>query len=247
MKQFAYLFLFLLVACSKKDQDLTAQQIIDKTMHSSGADKVANATIKFTFRTKEYTAIRKQGVFELSKQYFTADSLKVKQVLSNTGYLRFINNKTVPVVDSLIAASANAINSVHYFSVLPFGLNSPAVQKKLLKSTQIKGKEYYKLEIRFSEQGGGEDFEDVFLYWIEKESFLIDYLAYSYHTNGGGMRFRAVKNQNWTEGIRFVNYDNYKPVAPSIKFNTIDAAFRNKELKKVSEINLEGIEVELLF
>tara|TARA_B110000037_G_scaffold222757_1_gene299349 strand:- start:942 stop:1679 length:738 start_codon:yes stop_codon:yes gene_type:complete len=245
MKQIASVFLFLLIACKPKDLDLTAQQIIDKTMHYSGADQVVNSKIKFTFRTKEYTAIRKNGIFELFKQYLTADSLKVKEVLSNNGYLRFINNKAVPIVDSLIADYGNAINSVHYFSVLPFGLNNAAVHKKLLKSAQIKGKEYYKLEISFSEHGGGEDFEDLFIYWIGKESFLIDYLAYSYHTNGGGMRFRAVKTQNKTKGIRFVNYENYKPIDPNIDFYTIDHAFENNGLKKVSEIILEAIEVKL--
>ena len=127
MKQIIYVLLFLLIACKPKELDLTAQQIIDKTMHYSGAEQVVNSKIKFTFRTKEYTAIRKNGFFELFKQYLTADSLKVKEVLSNNGYLRFINNKAVPVVDSLITDYGNAINSVHYFSMLPFGFSSRCI------------------------------------------------------------------------------------------------------------------------
>ncbi|MFY9243159.1 MAG: DUF6503 family protein, partial [Polaribacter sp.] len=130
--------------------------------------------------------------------------------------------------------------------VLPYGLNDKAVRKKLLKPSTIKGKDYYKIEISFSENGGGEDFEDIFIYLIEKDNFLIDYLAYSYHTNGGGKRFRALKEQCSKKGIRFVDYQNYKPENKSIELMYLDAAFENNQLKKVSEIILNNIEVELL-
>jgi hypothetical protein len=130
--------------------------------------------------------------------------------------------------------------------VLPFGLNDKAVQKKLLASSTINEKEYYKVEITFSEDGGGEDFEDVFIYWIGKDDFLIDYLAYSYHTNGGGKRFRVLKEQCVKNGIRFVDYYNYKPLEESIKLIDIDKAFENNQLKKVSEIVLKDIEVQIL-
>jgi hypothetical protein len=245
MKHSAFLFLLLLTACTPKSINLTAQQIIDKTIFYSGANLVGNAKITFAFRDKFYRAIRENGAFELSKEYYTADSTKVREVLSNMGYQKFINNNPVKVADSLAINASNAVNSVHYFSVLPFGLNDQAVQKKLLKSVFLKGKEYYKIEITFHENGGGEDFEDVFIYWIGKENFLIEYLAYSYHTNDGGMRFRELKNQTINTGIRFINYNNYKPSDVSIQLTDLDVAFENNELKKVSEINLEAIEVQL--
>jgi len=150
------------------------------------------------------------------------------------------------VADSMAPRYSNSINSVHYFSVLPFGLNDKAVQKKLLKPTTLMGKEYYKVEVTFSKNGGGEDFEDVFIYWVGKEDFLIDYLAYSYHTNNGGKRFRVLKEQCVKNGIRFVDYHNYKPLRKTISLIDIDKAFENKQLKKVSEIILEDINVRLL-
>ena len=132
-----------------------------------------------------------------------------------------------------------------YFSVLPFGLNDAAVRKKKLPEVSIKGKEYYKIEITFDENEGGEDFEDVFIYWINKQTFLIDYLAYEYHTNGGGKRFRAVTKENLVNGIRFADYDNYKPKNDTLKLKNIDKAFQDNLLLKVSEINLENIAVKL--
>ena len=163
--------------------------------------------------------------------------------MSNAGFQRYLNNTAVEIQDSLALNYSNLINSVHYFSVLPFGLNDKAVLKKRLLSSTIKGKEYYKIEITFLEDGGGEDFEDVFIYWVGKKDFLVDYLAYAYHTNGGGKRFRVLKEQCFKKGIRFVDYHNYKPNFKEITLIDLDKAYENNQLEKVSEIVLEDIEV----
>ena len=241
MQYFYLLFLLLVFSCKPSEVKLTAQQIIDKTILTSGANKIANTEISFTFRDKEYAAIRENGNFNLKRSF---DS--IKEVLSNDGFKRFINDEPIEVSDSMKTRYANSINSVHYFSVLPYGLNDTAVKKKRLPPSTIKGKEYYKIEIIFSEDGGGKDFEDVFIYWVGKEDFLIDYLAYSYHTNGGGKRFRVLKEQCIKNGIRFVDYHNYKPLDETISLVDIDVVFENNQLKKVSEIVLENIEVSIL-
>jgi hypothetical protein len=243
-----YLFIFsllILISCKPAEANLTAQQIIDKTIVFSGVDKVVNSEITFKFRDIQYAAIRKNESFKLQR-YFIKDSIAIVDGLTNNGYERLENTKRVEVADSMISRYSNSINSVHYFSVLPYGLNDKAVQKKILESSIIKGKEYYKIEISFSENGGGEDFEDIFIYWIGKENFLIDYLAYSYHTNGGGIRFRVLKEQCVKGGIRFVDYYNYKPTDTEISLLDTDKAFENNELKKVSEIILKDIKVKLL-
>lgn len=243
-----YLFIFsllILISCKPAEANLTAQQIIDKTIVFSGVDKVVNSEITFKFRDKQYAATRMNESFKLQR-YFIKDSIAIVDGLTNNGYERLENTKRVEVADSMISRYSNSINSVHYFSVLPYGLNDKAVQKKILESSIIKGKEYYKIEISFSENGGGEDFEDIFIYWIGKENFLIDYLAYSYHTNGGGIRFRVLKEQCVKGGIRFVDYYNYKPIDSEISLLNTDKAFENNRLKKVSEIILKDIKVKLL-
>lgn len=238
-----YLFLVaisLLISCQTAKKELTAQEIIDKAMMVAGADKVANANISFDFRDKSYEAIRKNGVFQLKRSF---DS--ITDVLSNKGFQRFVHGNEIQLSDSLANVYSNSVNSVHYFSVLPYGLNDAAVRKKLLPSSKIQGKEYYKIEVTFSENGGGEDFEDVFIYWIDAQSFMMDYLAYSFHTNGGGKRFRAIKNAVLVEGIRFVNFDNYQPTSEAISLSDLDTAFEKKQLEKVSEIVLENLKVKL--
>ena len=245
MRYLIFFYLLFLISCTQVEKALSAEQIIEKAILFSGADKIGNSEVSFKFRDKEFEAIRKNGSFQLFRT-FTKDSSFIKEVLTNNGLQRLIDTKVVQVPDSMVSVYSNAINSVHYFSVLPFGLKDKAVRKKLLKATTLKGKDYYKIEVTFSEDGGGEDFEDVFIYWIGKEDFLIDYLAYSYHTNGGGKRFRVLKEACLKNGVRFVDYLNYKPLNSAISLIDIDMEYESNQLKMVSEIILEDIKVKFL-
>ena len=241
-----YLILTLLfvVSCKPEKEKLTVQQIVDKSIQYSNLDKIKDATLSFNFRNNNYTAKRKKGEFEFTKTT-VKDSVVTKDLLSNSNFQRFVNDSLVSLSDKKANIYRNSVNSVHYFSILPLGLNDNAVHKKLLESVIIKGKEYYKIQVTFSEDGGGDDFDDVFIYWFNKETFYLEYLAYKYHTNGGGVRFRDVKKENLVNGIRFVDYNNYKPMDKNIDFNTIDKLYEEGKLKKLSEIVLENIKIKL--
>ena len=53
MKYLPILFLAFLISCKPSENKLTAQQIIDKAIISSGSDKVANSEINFELRDKK--------------------------------------------------------------------------------------------------------------------------------------------------------------------------------------------------
>ena len=88
-----------------------------------------------------------------------------------------------------------SVDSVLYFVQLPLTLVDVAVLRKYLGMVNINGRTYHKIEVRFSEENGGHDFEDVYLYWFEGKTFSMDFLAYSYATNGGGVRFWKAFNK----------------------------------------------------
>ena len=232
------LFQLVFISCTEEKKSFTAQEIIDKAIASSGGEIIANSTISFQFRDKNYTAKREGGNFMLTRSF---DS--IQDILTNDSFKRFINGKVIGLNDSIADNYRSSVNSVHYFSVLPFGLNDTAVKKKLLGTKKIKNSEYYKLEIRFAEEGGGEDFNDIFIYWVNKETFYVDYLAYQYFTNGGGFRFRQLKEQCIINGVRFVDYINFKPSKSIDNIQKIDDYYINKDIEKVSEIVLRNIKV----
>ncbi len=239
------IFIVTISSCKPEIKVLTAQEIIDESIIASGADKVSAAAIEFNFRKRHYTAVRNKGKFSLIR-ITKSDTTETRDVLSNNGFERYRNDEFIIVPDSMSTRYSGSINSVHYFSVLPFGLNDGAVKKKLLKESIVKGKSYYKVEVSFSEDGGGEDFDDVFVYWINKKDFKIDYLAYSFHVNGGGKRFREATNERVINGIRFVDNNNFKAKNALTKLENLDKAFESSGLEKLSEINLENVQVELL-
>jgi len=240
-----FLFSILLISCKPEEKKLTAQQIIDKSIAISGVDKVPNSEVAFDFRDYSYKAIRNKGQFSLQRIKQQNDSIII-DILANDGYSRLINGKQATVIDSMAVKYSESVNSVHYFSVLPHGLNDQAVIKKLLPEVTVKGKAYYKVQITFQQEGGGVDYEDVFIYWIDKEDFNIDYMAYTFHVNGGGKRFREVTKEQIVNGVRFVNYNNFKPKNVDSELSTLDVLFEKGELIKASEINLENIQLKLL-
>jgi hypothetical protein len=123
-------------------------------------------------------------------------------------------------------------------------LNDPAVIKSFLGETSLEQKEYYKVKITFQPQGGGEDFEDTFIYWINKKDFTIGYMAYSYEeTDGIGLRFRQAYNPRNVNGILFLDYINLKPKTET-QISDLEDLFKKGELEELSKIELVNIQVK---
>lgn len=232
----------LFVACKEvKDSPVTAQEIVDKAIAVSGGEQYKISQVTFRFRDKTYKSDR--GVTKVLERISETDSTKIRDVLKGNEFLRFINGKPVEVPDTMAVKYANSINSVHYFARLPYGLNDRAVQKKYLGTVKIKEREYHKVQITFQQDGGGEDYEDVYIYWFDLETFKPAYLAYEFHIDGGGMRFREALNERYVEGIRFVDYNNFKPLSSSASVYELDHLFESGKLELLSKIELSDISV----
>lgn len=241
---YSFLIGISLVACEQKisNEDL-AETILRKSIQVSGGDSIKNATISFHFRDKIFKASRKNGLFKLERKFMDSTQT-IRDQLSNSGFKRFINEIVQIIPDSMVAKYSNSVNSVHYFSVLPYGLDDSAVNAQYLGLIKIKGIEYHKIKVTFDEIGGGDDFEDEFIYWIGKDDLKLDYLAYDFHVNGGGIRFREAYNERYINGIRFVDYNNFKPKNKNSDLLKMDFLFEESNLELVSKIELENLIVD---
>ncbi len=238
------MFCFTAVLCMGCKQAMDAQFVIDESIKISGGALLNTSDITFNFRDKHYKAKRDHGAFSYERSFVTSND-SIRDILSNTDFKRFVNGTLVAIPDSMAIKYSSSVNSVHYFSVLPFGLNDPAVNKAYLGRTAIHGHDYHKVEVTFNQDGGGEDFEDVFVYWINTETYKVDYLAYSYEEDDGvGLRFREAYNERYMKGIRFVDYINYKSVVKNANLLSLDSLYQNNGLKELSRINLEQIHVK---
>ena len=236
------IFIFIAIGCRNKNSGtIDVQDIIDKSIEVSGGNLYSSCNISFTLRDIRYELENNTGR-KILKRIINNDSTTILDILKHNGFERTINGNPVIVADSMAAKYSNSINSVHYFAYLPYGLNDPAVNKKLLGETQLGDRQYYKVEVTFDEEGGGEDFDDIYIYWFNKETFKPDYLAYEFNVDGGGTRFREAFNERIINGIRFVDYNNYK-ASKNISVYELEALFKTKELELLSTIRLEDIEV----
>ncbi|UII79274.1 DUF6503 family protein [Flagellimonas sp. CMM7] len=244
MKRFFVVALLLLsVACKEKPKtNYTAQEIVDKSIEDSGGSLYTNHGTSFMFRDRKYISESMEGKMVLKRISFL-DSVVITDVKTNTDFKRYMNDTIVNISDSIANRYANSVNSVHYFARLPYGLNEKAVNKELLGEEKIKGKNYYKVKVTFDQTNGGEDFDDVYVYWYHTETFKPDYLAYDFHVNGGGQRFREAYNERYVNGIRFVDYNNYKPKKKETSVLETGSLFEKGELELLSKIELLEIEV----
>ncbi len=221
---------------------VSAKEIIDRTIEKAGGDRYDRAIIHFTFRGKQYHSKRNNGNYQLER-FIYKNKETIHDVVSNSGLKRTINNCPITIADSLVTRVSDGVNSVHYFANLPYGLNASAVKKELVGESTINGEAYYKIKVTFKEEGGGTDFDDEFLYWIHKTNFTIDYLAYKYAVNGGGIRFREAYNPRMVNGVRFVDYNNYKTDNLTTSLDVLDDLFEKQRLKLLSKIELTDIYV----
>lgn len=236
------LFLFALAGCSEKpSKPLTADQVVTRAIDSSGGDLYRTSQVSFVFRDREYRYYRDGGqrVYERLTQ---TDSGLVRDILHGGNFRREVADREVPLPDSLQLAYGNSVNSVHYFAYLPFGLNDPAVNRELLGESELEGERYYKVRVTFDREGGGTDYDDVFVYWFNTRTYLPDYLAYAYHTNGGGLRFRKAYNPRVVAGIRFQDYINYK-ADKEASVEALDSLFLAGKLEELSRVELKDIRV----
>ena len=157
------LTILLTVSCKQTEKSLTAQQIVDKAIENACHKNCDKATISFTFRDIGYTSTRNIGAYKYTR--LRKDSVGfIRDEISNTGFERFINDKAELVADTTAVKISDAVNSVHYFSQLPYGLNAAAVKKELTGETTIKNEPYFKIKVTFGQERGGTDFDDEFAF-----------------------------------------------------------------------------------
>ncbi len=234
------LFALFAVSCDSRTE---AEKIVDEAIEAHGGEAYSNSVIEFDFRNIHYTIFKSEDGFEYIRE-FQDSTGNVKDVLNNAGFIRTVNGVEIDTLDSeWIGKYSRSVNSVAYFAFLPYGLNDPSVIKTYLGQRTLNGEQYDLIKVTFKQEGGGEDFDDVFLYWIGVEDRLVDYLAYSYHTDGGGVRMREVSDVHEVGGIRFQNYLNLKPSNSDTPVEKMEELYVSGDLELLSEIILENIEV----
>lgn len=233
-------------SCDAPEERSAAEKIIEKSIEISGGENYSRAEIEFYFRNRKYTSKRNGDLFKLERVVTDSMGNRIHDILSNEGLERFENGQPVTLPDSMVTRIGDGVNSLHYFVQVPYVLKSEAAQKEQVGEDQISGEPNFEVKISFAEEGGGTDHHDEYMYWIHKENHTVDYFAYRFYTNDGGIRFRKAVNPRILEGIRFVDYNNYRIEDFTFPLTDLDSLYEIGALHLLSNIRNDSIKVDLL-
>jgi len=238
-----FLFCLLLFTACQYPCSSTAEAVIEKSIAAHGLE-VPSYEIDFDFRDYHYTLKRDQGFYSYARQTLKEEKKIVDLMTSAAALQRFENDREISLQDSIRRLYSNSLNSVMYFFQLPKPLQDPAVKAQLLVPMTIEGNRYWTLKISFDQEGGGDDFQDEFRYWINQKNHQIDYLAYNYLTDGGGTRFRKALNKRKQQGFLFQDYINFKPDTKFPPLDSLPRLLEQDKLIEVSRIEKKNIKVK---
>jgi len=232
------------MSCNKRVQDKAntlsqADKILNKAIKAHGGKDYDNAHYKFSFRGKDYTFLNNNDQYTYTLS-FEKDGKATYDEMTNDNFTRTINGNPVRLSQKQKNGYSESLNSVIYFATLPHKLQDKAVNKSYVGETRIKDINYHVLEISFDEEGGGKDFDDIYHYWINTDTNQIDYLAYNYSVNKGGVRFRSTYNKRKVGNIIFQDYINYKAEVGT-PLADLPKMWEAGELKELSRIETENV------
>jgi hypothetical protein len=235
----------LLFACNETKKPQNAQEIVDASIAYHGMGNLYDAEFNLTFRDMAYTYKMHDGRYEYTRTQTDSTGATIIDVLNNDGLVRTIDGKEATLTAERNGAYSRSVNSVIYFFRLPYGLNDDAVRKTYNGEVEVDGKKYHEVRVTFAQEGGGDHFEDVFLYWFDDEDYSMDYMAYLYYTDGGGLRMRKAINPRRVSGMLIQDYINLKPANDEVTIEGIREAYNQGELVELSRIINEDVQIDL--
>jgi Family of unknown function (DUF6503) len=216
-----------------------SDSLINQTIEAHGGELYDQANYQFTFREKKYVFKNDGANYSYTSEYQSDEGWQ-KDILENGDFMRFIDGEKLSLSEEDAGKYGESLNSVVYFATLPHKLSDASVKSNYIGVVEIDSVSYESVKVTFSQEGGGEDFEDEYFYWINQQTKLVDYFAYNYKVNGGGVRFRVPYNQRVVEGITFQDYINYSAeVGTPLK--DLPNLFELDSLQEVSRVELVDI------
>ena len=114
----------------------------------------------------------------------------------------------------------------------------------------LDGVPYHRVKVTFRQEGGGRDWEDVFMYWFRMDTNAMDYLAYAFGQGPGeepGTRFREAYNVRRVNGVRMADYRNYTVDTLSAdQMEEYPDLWARDAARLVSRIELDSVQVRPL-
>lgn len=221
-----------------------ADTLVFAAIDSAGQWALDDATVSFRLRGGVYGLDRRGGAYVYTRTFADSTGARVEDLLTNDGFRRRRDGRAAYLRPPEDSAAREALNSVIYFAFLPRWLADGGAVREYEGLDTLRGRAYHRVRVTFREEGGGVDYRDEFRYWFAADDLGLDYLAYAYATDGGGVRFREAFNERTVGEIAVRDYRNYRPApGEEVGLDEIAAAWEIGDLELLSTIALEEVRV----
>lgn len=221
----------------------TPERVVHDAIEAHGGDRFHELQLEFEFRGTPFHVLYDEGRFAFERRTTDAEGRTVVERMDNDATTRTVDGAPVTLLPQERAALETAVNSVVYFALLPWRLQDPAVRLRDLGAAELEGEPYRKIEVTFEPDGGGRDWEDQFVYWFHRDTHMLDFMAYRYHTGEGGSRFRRAVNRREVQGIVVQDYENFAAEEDLDDVAAYDDLHRTGRLRLVSMVELEAVRI----
>ena len=239
--------LIVIFGCDDKDQRTPGtdqgQEIVDHSIDWLGGNILDRAEISFDFRDQSLTYFNDHGSFRYTRVFPDTAGNTITDTLTNQDFIRYRNNQKLNLTEAQKTSLKAGVNSIIYFAFLPYKLNDPGVRKEYIGQVTIDERMYEKVKVSFPENEGTDAHNDLYYYYFDADDYSLDYLAYDFEENGGGIRFRSAYNVRKIDGLVIQDYINYMADPDSVNFAQIETYYNNEQLQELSRIELKNIEV----
>lgn len=245
--------IILLVGCQSGPDSShpSASAIVDSAIAVHGGEVLDRAVVSFDFRGDQYRLRQNEGQFHYRRVYTDSLDRTVTEGFSNEGVYRVVEGDTVELSESERGSVNTTVNSVSYFALLPHPLDDPAANPTYSGRDTLNGVPYHRIRLTFQQKGGGQDWQDIFMYWFRTDTYAMDYLSYAFglapSDTDTGTRFREAYNVRRVNGVRVADYRNY--TLDTLSYNRMErypAFWAQDSLELVSRVAIDSVQVKPL-
>jgi len=234
---------FSFTGCKNSPKELSAEDILEKTIIAHGGDSYNNSIITFGLDDLQYKLLRNNTVRQ-SEITRHIDSTVYKATYKNgytQHYINDIEQQETYFSKKFIDARLDGFSFI--FSI-PHSLKRNSIKLKKLEDVKIKNINYY--VVKATEEIIDKNDINEFIIYVNPKTFLVEYTAQEYDLHLNLKIFKRAHNTRTIENIVFSDYYLFKPHLDTTKLENLYKYFNVNDLKELNHHTYKSINVTLL-
>jgi len=220
------------------------EEIVQRLEQETGSVKRETASVYYRFQNRNYRIERNCGWFE-----FLHESPNVEQEeiikMDNIELIQVINNITRrDLADSTKLRLARHMKLKLFLMEMPFGLNSPTVQKEFLNQEKIKEQNLSKIKIEWIEDNYEKPYKVESVIWVDEKANDIAYIAMDLGDENNIFLYEPF-NKREIEGIVFMDYHKYSGKKNKFSLEEMGRALDKNKLEEKPDLIYSDIRVSV--